>query len=76
MRPEDDGRGYEWPAQSAHVQKYVAIDFGADVEVIISQNPMAFEAIKPIGRNYGYRDYGFVEPLQETLVKSRGAAAR
>lgn len=28
---------------------------------------MEFEAIKPIGPYYEYRDYGFVESLQQTL---------
>lgn len=76
MPLEEGGRGYEWPAQSAHLQENVAIDFGADVDVIINQNPMEFEAIKPIGSFYEYRDYGFVESLQDTLAKSRGAAGQ
>jgi hypothetical protein len=59
--------GYDWPAQSRHLRDCVSIDFGANVNTIVEQDPMEFEAIKPIGPYYEYRDYGFVESLQQTL---------
>ena len=59
--------GYDWPAQSPHLQECVTIDFAADANSIVNQDPMQFQAIRPSGPYYEYRDYGFVESLQETL---------
>ena len=67
--------GYDWPAQSPHLQECVTIDFAADANTIINQDPMQFQAIKPRGPYYEYRDYGFVESLQATL-KDAVAQAR
>jgi hypothetical protein len=66
---------YEWPAQSTQLQDRVTIDFSADSNTIINQDPMQFQAIKPRGPHYEYRDYGFVESLQSTL-KDAVARAR
>ena len=62
--------GYDWPMQSLHLQECVTIDFAANANTIINQNPTQFEAIKPNGTYYEYRDYGFVDSLQETLKKA------
>ena len=62
--------GYDWPAESKHLQKCVSIDFNVNVDSVITQDPLEFEAIWPIGAYYEYRDYGFVQSLQETLKKS------
>lgn len=62
--------GYEWPAESAEIQKRVQVDFQAEPDVIVHQDPRAFEAIKPIGPYYEYRQYGFVESLQIGLARS------
>jgi hypothetical protein len=59
--------GYSWPEQALHLQSCVGIDFTANVDEIIKQDPMQFDAIRPDGPHYEYRDYGFVESLQETL---------
>jgi len=59
--------GYEWPAASKDLQRRVAIDFAVDPVAVARQNPMTFTAIKPIGSYYEYRDYGFVQSLQETI---------
>ena len=79
MAPKDGGRGYEWPAQSAYLQDYVAIDFRADVDAIIGQDPKDFDAIMPSNARYNtpiIREQGYVEMLQKTLAKSRRKAAR
>ena len=47
----------------------VEIDFSPNVEGIVSQDPMQFEAIKPIGPYFEYR-LPHVEYLQETLRKA------
>lgn len=62
--------GYDWPAESKHLQKCVRIDFDVNVDQVIAQDPMEFEAIWPLGAYYEFRDYGFVQSLQETLRKS------
>lgn len=62
--------GYDWPVESAMVQRRVSIDFAADATAIARQDPMSFTAIAPIGPRYEYRDYGFVESLQMTIRKS------
>ena len=62
--------GYKWPDQSRHLRDCVAIDFHVDAKTITAQNPMDFQAIRPIGPHYEYRDYGFVESLQATLEQS------
>jgi len=59
--------GYVWPNQSPHLQECVVVDFTADVNTIINQPPIQFNAIKPNGPYYEYRDYGFVDSLRETL---------
>ena len=63
-------RGSDWPTGSPHLRECVTIDFGADANTIINQDPMEFEAIKPNGPCYPYRHYGFVDSLQETLKKT------
>lgn len=56
-----------WPECAKEVEKRVSIDFQADVEKIIREDAFVFEAIKPVGRHYEYRDYGDVNELQRTL---------
>lgn len=60
-------RQYDWPAHSQHLQRCVKIDFLGDTKSIANQDAMDFEAIKPIGPTYEYRDYGIVQSLQKTL---------
>ena len=59
--------GYDWPTDSPEIKRRVIVDFDADVTTVANQRPMTFEAIRPIGPRYEYRDYGYVESLQETL---------
>jgi hypothetical protein len=62
----------DWPARSQIVRERVFIDFHADPEQIARQDPMKFDAIKPIGPFYEYRDYEAVPSLQSTLQKAIG----
>lgn len=59
--------GHEWPREAEQLQNRVAIDFSPDIAMLIVQDPMEFDAVKPIGRCFSYRKYGFVESLQSTL---------
>ena len=68
--------GYDWPGQAEHLKKCVAIDFQVDPKAVVNQEPMQFTAIKPIGPYYEYRDYGFVQSLQQTLKTAIGMDKR
>ncbi|MFN9541017.1 MAG: hypothetical protein ACK6A8_17445 [Planctomycetota bacterium] len=58
---------FQWPTDSLILQSRVNIDFDADLNQIGTQNPMGFDAIKPIGPYFEYRHYGIVDSLQETI---------
>ena len=58
---------FGWPADSEMIQGHVAIDFSVDVSRIADQDCLEFDAIKPIGACFEYRDYGTVESLLVTL---------
>jgi hypothetical protein len=58
---------FQWPDSSPTMRQRVRIDFDADLHEIAEQTPMTFEAIKPIGPYYEYRDYGIVDSLQQTV---------
>jgi hypothetical protein len=60
----------DWPGRSPRLQQCVVVDFDADIERIINQDPMEFDSIQPNGPGYEYRDYEYVPSLQETLRKS------
>ena len=68
--------GYDWPTRSPHLRECVTLDFAADANTIINQDPMEFEAIKPNGPCFEYRDYGFVDSLQDTLKKATAEGAQ
>ena len=58
---------FQWPESSSTMQQRVKIDFAADLHEISEQDRMTFDAIKPIGPCYEYRDYGIVDSLQQTI---------
>jgi hypothetical protein len=60
---------FQWPDSSLTMQRRVEIDFNADLNDIAEQNSMTFDAIKPIGPFYEYRDYGIVDSLQQTILE-------
>ena len=68
--------GFAWPEQAEFLKEHVAIDFQPDLKLVATQQPTDFEAIKPIGAYYEYRDYGFVQSLQETLARTAAAEGR
>jgi hypothetical protein len=58
---------FQWPADSITLQSRVSINFNASLDDIATQLPGEFDAIKPIGPFFEYRDYGVVQSLQEKL---------
>ena len=60
-----------WPGCAKEVEKRVSIDFHPDVEKIVREDPLAFDAIKPTGIHYHYQEYGDVDALQRALQLRR-----
>jgi hypothetical protein len=60
---------FSWPEDSDEIQKYVEIDFNADLERLINQKPGEFDAVRPIGPSYPFEDSWKVEELQKTIRK-------
>jgi hypothetical protein len=65
LPPRERGM-FRWPHDSRDIQKYVAIDFSADVRQIAKQSIDDFDAVHPIGPHYPFKDYGSVESLIKT----------
>jgi hypothetical protein len=61
--------GREWPAASAEMQQRIAVDFEVDPLDVARQDRMNFTAIRPKGPYYEYRDYGYVDSLQDAIRK-------
>lgn len=59
--------GYAWLAASRELQQRIIVDFDADPDVIASQDPRSFVAIRPIGPTFDYRSSPQVRALQARL---------
>jgi hypothetical protein len=57
---------YKWPEAAQELRSRVSIDFDVDLQTIARQDPMTFQAIKPIGAHYEFRGY-VVPSLQKTI---------
>jgi hypothetical protein len=66
---QDHGPQINWPLDSQHLQSCVIIDFAADLEDVVQQEPREFHAIRANGADYGTADDGFIGALQETIRK-------
>lgn len=58
---------FEWPKDSLEMQKYVEIDFRADPRVLAKQTADEFDAIRPIGPYYPFRDRWQIAHLMQTI---------
>lgn len=58
---------FEWPKDSQEVQKYVTVDFSADPKRLAEQSAAAFDAVRPIGPYYPFKDRWQVKALLETI---------
>jgi len=56
-----------WPESADEVKKRVVVDFQPDLRKVAHQDVIEFESIKPDGRHYPYRDYGFIQQLQKSM---------
>lgn len=63
---------YSWPEDSEKVRRYVTVDFKVDPARLAKQSVEDFDAIKPIGPCYPYKQDGHVASLIETIRKKRG----
>ncbi len=61
---------YSWPEDWQKVRLYVTVDFDADPATLATQTVEEFDAIRPIGPSYPYKQYGHVADLLNTLKKS------
>ena len=52
------------------MQRRISIDFGVDPLTVPQQDRMNFTAIRPKGPYFEYRDYGYVDSLQDAIRKS------
>jgi hypothetical protein len=58
---------FEWPKDSPEVQRYVAVDFSADPQRLAVQSVDEFDAVRPIGPYYPFKDRGTVEALLKSI---------
>lgn len=58
---------FEWPKDSRNTQQYVAIDFSADPRRLAKQEVDEFEAVRPIGPYYPFKDRGSVATLLNAI---------
>jgi hypothetical protein len=71
--PPNKSNVYRWPEDSKQLRQFVTIDFAAEPEQLTKQTVADFEAIKPIGPSFPYKDDGRVLALLESLRASRRA---
>jgi hypothetical protein len=67
LPPKERGSMFDWPKDSQEVQKYVTVDFSANAERSAKQTPAEFDAVRPIGPNYPFKDRWQVKALLDTV---------
>ncbi len=66
--PPTDWAMFEWPKDSAEVQRYIAVNFAAGTDSIATQSVQEFDAVRPIkGSYYEFRDEGNVGSLLKKI---------
>ena len=65
LPPRERPGMFDWPQESAKVQQYVAVDFSADPQRLAQQSVDEFDAVRPIGPYYPFKDYGGIKALIE-----------
>jgi hypothetical protein len=67
----DNSRGiYSWPTDCDEIKLLVTVDFHADPRVLAKQTVEEFDAIKPIGACYPYKQDGHIAALIDTLRRT------
>jgi hypothetical protein len=67
LPPKHRGGMFSWPEDSTDVQKYVELDFSANPQNLAKQSANQFDAVRPIGPYYEFKDYGSVEALLKSI---------
>lgn len=67
LPPRDRPGMFTWPQDSKRVQQYVAVNFSADHERLAQQSVDEFDAVRPIGPYYAFKDRGGVKALLEHI---------
>ncbi len=65
--PRREWAMFAWPADSRDVQRYVTVDFSADLQRLASQTIDDFDAVRPIGPYYDFKHRWQVESLLITI---------
>jgi hypothetical protein len=66
---------FEWPKDSKIIQQYVEIDFSADPDRLAKQSVDEFDAVRPIGPYYPFKDRGSVKILLNSIREQRSIKA-
>ena len=69
LPPKERMGMYDWPEESREVQQYVEVDFSADPESVAKHGVAEFNAVRPIGPFYPFKDRGSVEELLKAIRK-------
>ncbi|QDU57315.1 hypothetical protein [Aeoliella mucimassa] len=73
--PKVIGSGYRWPEDRDQIAERVYVDFAADPQAIAHQKPEEFDAVKPIGSYYPWKENYEVQSLLKTLRGEDSPAA-
>jgi len=68
-REERRGMFQRWPERSKEVQKYVVIDFAADISKLNTESTEEFSGIQPIGPCFNYDHYPNAWELYKVIEK-------
>jgi hypothetical protein len=63
---------FEWPKDSHDIQRYVAVDFSVDPMWLAMQTVDQFDAVRPIGPYYPFKDKGSIAALLKALRERKG----
>ena len=62
---------WNWPQDREKMQRYVAIDFGADLDKVAMQSAESFQAVRPLGPCYSYKHDKGLADLLEVIRQTR-----
>ncbi len=67
--PRREWAMFEWPKDSREVQRYVTVDFAADPKRLAKQSVDEFDAVRPVGPYYPFKEHGSMAALLSTIRK-------
>lgn len=67
LPPRQRAGMFDWPEDSTKVQQYVEVDFSVDPQNLAKQSADEFDAVRPIGPYYDFKDSGQVKALLKSI---------